>query len=92
MVPPSTPHDSPPPTPITPPGISPSELLATPKTTPLPLTSPPPAPTQPSKKSSPLTINIEPVKLIFLTPPSSPHPFLDYLEDLPPRITNPPPP
>ncbi|GJV00079.1 hypothetical protein Tco_1329349 [Tanacetum coccineum] len=89
--PPSTPLDSPPPTPIAPLGFSPSELLTTPKTTPLPLTYPPPTPTQPSKQSSPLTINIEPVELILSTPPTSLHPFFDSLEDLPPRTTNPPP-
>ncbi|GKC01777.1 hypothetical protein Tco_0987913 [Tanacetum coccineum] len=92
MAPPSTPLDSSPPTPIAPSGFSPSEVLTTHKTTPPPLTSPPLKPTQPSKKSSSLTINIEPVKLIFFTPPTSPHPFFDSLEDLPPQTTNPPPP
>ncbi|GKB76363.1 hypothetical protein Tco_0943258 [Tanacetum coccineum] len=91
-VPPSTPHDSLPPTPIPPLGFSPSELLSTPKTTPLSLTSPPSAPTQPSKQSTPLPINIEPVELIFSTPPNSHHPFLESLEDLPPQTTNPLPP
>nr|GEX94901.1 hypothetical protein [Tanacetum cinerariifolium] len=62
------------------------------KTTPLPSTSPPLAPTQPSKQSSPLTINIKPIKLIFFTPPTTPHPFFDSLKDLTPRTTNPPPP
>ncbi|GJQ96491.1 hypothetical protein Tco_0007630 [Tanacetum coccineum] len=90
MVPPSTPNDSPPPTPIAPPGFSLSELLATPKTTRPPLTFLPLVPTQSSKQSSPLAINIEPVKLIFSTPPTSPHLFFDSLEDLPPRTTNPP--
>nr|GEW60362.1 hypothetical protein [Tanacetum cinerariifolium] len=33
-----------------------------------------------------------PVKLIFSTPPTSPHPFFDSLEDLLPRTTNTPPP
>nr|GFA03898.1 hypothetical protein [Tanacetum cinerariifolium] len=77
---PSTPLDSLPPTPIAPPGFSASKLVTTPKTTPPPLTSTPPAPTQPSKQSSPLTINIKPVELIFLTPPTSPHPFLTLLK------------
>ncbi|GKF89592.1 hypothetical protein Tco_0263555, partial [Tanacetum coccineum] len=78
--------------PIVSPGISPEELLATPKkTTPL-LTSLPPAPSQPSKQSSPLAINLDLIELIFSTPPTSPHPFFDSLEDLPPRTTNPPPP
>ncbi|GKC51267.1 hypothetical protein Tco_1074012 [Tanacetum coccineum] len=90
--PPSTPLDSPPKTPLAPLGFSPSELLTTPKTTPPPLTTPPLAPTQPSKKSSPLTINLEPFELIFSTPPISPHPFFDSLKDLPPRTANPPPP
>ncbi|GKF40427.1 hypothetical protein Tco_0120488, partial [Tanacetum coccineum] len=45
---------------------------------------------QPSKQSSPLAINLDPVELIFSTPPTSPHPFFDSLKDLPPA--NPPPP
>nr|GEX90226.1 hypothetical protein [Tanacetum cinerariifolium] len=90
--PPSTPLESPPHSPITPPGFSPGQLLTTPKTTPPHLTSPPPAPSQPSKQSSPLAINIEPVELIFSTPPTSPHHFFETLEDLPPRTVNPPPP
>ncbi|GJX04989.1 hypothetical protein Tco_0190905 [Tanacetum coccineum] len=85
MVPPSTLNVSPPLSPITSPGISPSKLLTTPKLTPPPLTSPPSAPTQPSKHSSPLVINLDPVELIFSTPPTSPHSFFDSLEDLPPR-------
>nr|GFA14370.1 hypothetical protein [Tanacetum cinerariifolium] len=32
------------------------------------------------------------MELIFSTPPASPHPFFDSLEDLPPRTANPPPP
>ncbi|GJZ28711.1 hypothetical protein Tco_0573358 [Tanacetum coccineum] len=56
------------------------------------LTTPPPAPTQVSKQSSPLRINLELVKLIFSTPPTSPHHLFDSLDDLPPRTTNPPPP
>ncbi|GKC08894.1 hypothetical protein Tco_1000504 [Tanacetum coccineum] len=62
------------------------------KSSPPPWTSPLPVPTQPSKHSSPLTINLDPVELIFSTPPTSPHAFFDSLEDLPPRTTNPPPP
>ncbi|GJR50600.1 hypothetical protein Tco_1401121 [Tanacetum coccineum] len=73
-------------------GISPSELLITLKSSPPPLTSPLPAPTQPSKHSSPLTINLDPVELIFSTPPTSTHVLFDSLKDLPPRTTNPPPP
>nr|GEU56062.1 retrovirus-related Pol polyprotein from transposon TNT 1-94 [Tanacetum cinerariifolium] len=72
-------------------GISPSKLLNTPKTTPLPLSSPPPIPSQLSKQSSPLAITLDPIELIFSTPPTSPHPFVDSLEDLPPRTTNLPP-
>ncbi|GJY70509.1 hypothetical protein Tco_0474212 [Tanacetum coccineum] len=68
------------------------KILETSNTTPPPLTTPPPAPTQQSKQSSPLTINLEPIKLIFSTPTTSPHPFFDSLEDLPPRTTNPTPP
>ncbi|GJV87291.1 hypothetical protein Tco_1531229 [Tanacetum coccineum] len=88
--PPSTPLESPPTTSIAPSGLAPGQLLTTPKTTPPQLTSPPPAPSQPSKQTSPLAINLEPVELIFSTPPTSPRPFFDSLEDLPPRTTNPP--
>nr|GEW46457.1 hypothetical protein [Tanacetum cinerariifolium]GEX32322.1 hypothetical protein [Tanacetum cinerariifolium] len=90
--PPSTPLESLPTIPIAPSIFSPSELLTTPKTTPPPLTSPPPTPTQPSKQSSPLTINLDPVELIFSTPPTSPRPLFDSLKDLTPWTTNPPPP
>nr|GEV47221.1 hypothetical protein [Tanacetum cinerariifolium] len=88
--PPSTPLELPPTTPIAPQGFSRCELLTTPNTTPLPLTSPPPTPTQPSKPFSSVTLNIEPVELIFSTPPTSHHPFFDSLEDLPPHTINPP--
>nr|GEW50341.1 DUF4219 domain-containing protein/UBN2 domain-containing protein [Tanacetum cinerariifolium] len=91
-VPPLTPNISPPLSPITSSGISLSKLLTTLKLTPPPLTSPPPAPTQPSKHSSPLAINFDPVELIFLTPPTSSHAFFDSLKYLPPKTTNPPPP
>ncbi|GJZ25508.1 hypothetical protein Tco_0569761 [Tanacetum coccineum] len=73
-------------------GIYTSEILITLKSSPPPLTSPLPAPTQPSKHSSPLTINLDPVELIFSTPPTSTHVLFDSLKDLPPRTTNPPPP
>ncbi|GJW15362.1 hypothetical protein Tco_0019495 [Tanacetum coccineum] len=62
------------------------------KSTPPSLTSPPPAPTQPSKLTSPLAINLDPIELLFSTPPTSPQAFLDSLDDLPPSTTNPPPP
>ncbi|GJR46541.1 hypothetical protein Tco_1314644 [Tanacetum coccineum] len=62
-------------------------LLLTPKST-----SPPPAPTQPSKLTSPLAINLDPIELLFSTPPTSHQAFLDSLEDFPPATTNPPPP
>ncbi|GJX30352.1 hypothetical protein Tco_0238431 [Tanacetum coccineum] len=71
--------------------ILPGSSLEHPKTTPPPLTSPHSALSQPSKQNSPLAINLEPVELIFSTPPTSPHPFFDSLEDLPPRTINPPP-
>ncbi|GKA65207.1 hypothetical protein Tco_0764914 [Tanacetum coccineum] len=45
-----------------------------------PLTTPPP-----------LSTTLEPRELVFATSPSSPHPYLNILEDLPPRSTNPPP-
>ncbi|GKC15062.1 hypothetical protein Tco_1011844 [Tanacetum coccineum] len=90
MVPLSTPNVSPI-FPISSPGIFPSKLLTTPKSTPPPLTSPLPTPTQPSKTSSHLAINLDLVELIFSSPPTSPHPFFDSFKDLPLRTTNPPP-
>ncbi|GJW38153.1 hypothetical protein Tco_0063998 [Tanacetum coccineum] len=69
-----------------------NNLLLTPKTTSPPLTLPPPALTQPSKLTSPLAINLDPIELLFSTPPTSPQTFLNSLEDLPPATTNPPPP
>ncbi|GKA96346.1 copia protein [Tanacetum coccineum] len=92
MAPPSTLNTSPPLSLIISLGISPSKVLLTPKSTPPPLTSPLPALTQPSKHSSPLAINLDPVDLLFSTPPSSPQTLFDSLEDLPPKSTNPPPP
>ncbi|GKE36578.1 hypothetical protein Tco_1459983 [Tanacetum coccineum] len=56
------------------------------------MTSPPPAPTQPSKLTSPLAINLDPIELLFSTPLTSPQSFLDSLKELPPSTTNPPPP
>ncbi|GKD94614.1 hypothetical protein Tco_1374451, partial [Tanacetum coccineum] len=50
------------------------------------------APTQPSKFISPLAINLDPIELLFSTPPTSPQAFLDSLKDFPPITTNPPPP
>ncbi|GJR34868.1 hypothetical protein Tco_1210552 [Tanacetum coccineum] len=90
--PPSTPNTSPPLSPIISLGISPSKILVTPKSTPPPLTSPSPDPTQPSKHSSPLAINLDPIELLFSTPPFSPQTFFNSLEDLPSKTTNPPPP
>nr|GEV09228.1 retrovirus-related Pol polyprotein from transposon TNT 1-94 [Tanacetum cinerariifolium] len=37
-------------------------------------------------------IDLKPVELIFSTPPTSPHPFFDSLEDLPSQTVNLPPP
>ncbi|GKE50406.1 hypothetical protein Tco_1481664 [Tanacetum coccineum] len=88
----SSPNISPPLSPITTLGISPTKLLLTPKSSLPLLTSPPPALTQPSKHSSPLTIKLDLVELTFSTPPTSPYAFFDSLEDLHPRTTNPPPP
>ncbi|GJT89202.1 hypothetical protein Tco_1070919 [Tanacetum coccineum] len=90
--PPSTPNALPLLSPIISLGISQRKILLTPKTTPPPLTSPPPAPTQPSKHSSPLAINLDPTKFLFSTPPTSPQTLFDTLEDLSPTTTNPPPP
>ncbi|GJV12724.1 hypothetical protein Tco_1354265 [Tanacetum coccineum] len=67
-------------------------LLLTPKSTPPPLSSPPSELTQPSKPTSPLAINLDPIELLFSTPRTSPQAFLNTLEDLPPTTTNPPPP
>ncbi|GJS49164.1 hypothetical protein Tco_0599285 [Tanacetum coccineum] len=67
-----------------------NNLLLTPKTTPPPLTSPPSVPTQPSKLTSPIAINLDPIELLFFTLPTSPQAFLDSLKDLPPATTNPP--
>ncbi|GJY78642.1 hypothetical protein Tco_0484443 [Tanacetum coccineum] len=69
-----------------------SDLLTTPRSTPPSLTSPPPAPTQLSKLTSPLAINLDPIELLFSTLPTYPQAFLDSLDDLPPSTTNPPPP
>nr|GEV42098.1 hypothetical protein [Tanacetum cinerariifolium] len=91
MAPPSNPNVFPPLSPIITPRISRSKLLLTPKSSTPPLTSPPPASTQPSKHSSPIAINLNPVELIFSTPHTSPHTFFDSLKDLPPRTANPPP-
>ncbi|GKC64661.1 hypothetical protein Tco_1097259 [Tanacetum coccineum] len=88
----STPNSSPTLSPIISSRISSSKLLLTPKSTPPPMTSHLPAPTQPSKHSSPLAINIDPIKLLFSTPLTSPQALFDTLEDLPPTTTNPPPP
>ncbi|GJX85820.1 hypothetical protein Tco_0336594 [Tanacetum coccineum] len=100
LSPPSDYVSGPPPTTLTSqtsiPHLSPTSnddnLLLTPKSTPLLLTSPTPVPTQPSKLTSPLAINLDPIKLLFSTPPTSPQAFLDSLKDLPPATTNPPPP
>ncbi|GJR96006.1 hypothetical protein Tco_0268180 [Tanacetum coccineum] len=88
--PPPTPIESPPLSLIAPPRFSPDHLLSTPKLTPPPLTPPPLAPSQPSKHNSPIAINLDPVELIFSTPPTSLHPLFDLLKDLPPRTANPP--
>ncbi|GJY00642.1 putative ribonuclease H-like domain-containing protein [Tanacetum coccineum] len=56
------------------------------------MTSPPLAPTQPYKLTSSLAINLDPIELLFFTPPTSPQAFLDSLDDLPPSTINPLPP
>ncbi|GJX21313.1 hypothetical protein Tco_0223990 [Tanacetum coccineum] len=95
LSPPTDHQTGPPPSPIMSPpllsivslGISPEELLITSKSTPLPMTSQPPAPSQPSKHSSALAINLDPIELIFYTPPTSPYLFFDSFEDLPQQTT-----
>jgi hypothetical protein len=53
--------------------------------------TPPSAPTQPSKTPSPSPLpKIEPMEL-FGSPPTSPHPYVQDLNDLPPRHNQPPP-
>ncbi|GKC79967.1 hypothetical protein Tco_1130741 [Tanacetum coccineum] len=74
VAPPSTPLESPPRTPLASQATSSIEPLTTLKVTPPPVTTPPPAPTQPSKQTPPQAINLEPLELIFTTPPTSPHP------------------
>lgn len=66
--------------------------LTTPPPTKSPIDpTPPSAPIQTSKTPSPSTLpNLEPMEL-FGSPPTSPHPFVQDLNDLPPRSTNPPP-
>ncbi|GJY07551.1 hypothetical protein Tco_0374605 [Tanacetum coccineum] len=54
------------------------------------MTTPPPAPTQPSKLTSLVAINLDPIELLFSTPPSS-QSLLDVLGYLPPSTTNPSP-
>ncbi|GKE83776.1 hypothetical protein Tco_1557518, partial [Tanacetum coccineum] len=90
---------APPTSPITTPPLSPinsiinsnENCLLTPKSTPPPLNLPPPAPTQPSKLTSSVTINLDPIELLFSTSPSSLS-FLDLIGDLPPSTMNPLPP
>ncbi|GJY35510.1 hypothetical protein Tco_0420888 [Tanacetum coccineum] len=89
LAPPSTPLKSPPKTPLVPQVTSPMPPLTTLKVTPPPLTTPSFKPSQPSKQTPPLTTTIEACKLIFTTPPTSPHPYFDKFEDLPPGSTNP---
>ncbi|GJW55771.1 hypothetical protein Tco_0099856 [Tanacetum coccineum] len=95
LSPPTDYQTGPPPSPIMSPPlslvVSPDELLSTPKSTLPPLTSPSLAPSQPSKQSSPLAINLDLVELIFSTSPISPHLFFDSLGDLRLRTTNLPP-
>ncbi|GJV77821.1 hypothetical protein Tco_1509405 [Tanacetum coccineum] len=90
IAPPSTPLESPPKTTLAPQDTSPIQTLTTLKVTPPSLTTPPPVPTQPSKQTPLHATDLEPLKLIFSTPPTSPYPFFDTLEDLPLRSTNPP--
>ncbi|GJR33482.1 hypothetical protein Tco_1209166 [Tanacetum coccineum] len=88
---------APPTSPIISPPLSPIKMnsnencLLTPKSTPPPLTTLPPAPTQPFKLTSLVSINLDPIELLFSTPPSSPS-LLNVLGDLPPSTTNPSPP
>nr|GEW16442.1 hypothetical protein [Tanacetum cinerariifolium] len=81
-----TPLESPPRLPLAPQDTSP--IITTSKVTPSPLTNPTPIPTQPSKQTPPQVTNLEPLELIFTTPPTSPHPYFNNLEDLPSILTN----
>ncbi|GJV31469.1 hypothetical protein Tco_1391869 [Tanacetum coccineum] len=72
-----------------------NNYITTPPTTPLvsPLSSPVTttivAPLLAPQPNTPTTL--APRELVFTTSPTSPHPYLNTLEDLPPRCTNPPP-
>ncbi|GJX39776.1 hypothetical protein Tco_0253079 [Tanacetum coccineum] len=90
VAPPSTPLESPPKTTLAPQATSPIQTLTTLKFTPPSLTTLPLVPTQPSKQTPLHATDLDPLELIFSTPPTSPYPFFDTLEDLPPRSTNPP--
>ncbi|GKA64652.1 hypothetical protein Tco_0764359 [Tanacetum coccineum] len=61
--------------------------LATPQVS--PLTSPIATPLLTLQPNAPTTL--APRELVFTTPSTSPHPYLNTLEDLPPRCANPPP-
>jgi hypothetical protein len=64
----------------------PNELTPPPTKSPIDPT-PPSAPTQPSKTLSPSPLpKIKPMEL-FGSPPTSPHPYVQDLNDLPPRHT-----
>ena len=68
-------------------------VITTPPPTKTP-TSPPPAPIQTSKTPSPPSPPRSPTLIpmeLFSTPPTSPNPFLEDLDDLPPRPNHPPP-
>ncbi|GKC85767.1 hypothetical protein Tco_1141484 [Tanacetum coccineum] len=88
--PPTSPTSIPPLSPIISLATSNGNLLLTPKSTPPPLTSPPPTLTHLSKLTSPLAINLDPIELLFSTPPTSPQAFIDSLDELSPSTTNPP--
>jgi hypothetical protein len=74
---------------------SPNPCIANKITTPPPTIipsdpTPPSVPSQPSKTPSPQSPKMTPMEL-FKTPPTSPHPLMETLDDLPPRSSNPPP-
>ncbi|GKC86315.1 hypothetical protein Tco_1142032, partial [Tanacetum coccineum] len=75
-----------------------NNYITTPHTTPLetspktPHTSPVTTPlvTPPLALQPTISTTLTPRELVFTTPPTSPHPYFNILEDLPPRCTNAP--
>ncbi|GKC73423.1 hypothetical protein Tco_1119306 [Tanacetum coccineum] len=69
-----------------------NNLISTTITTTLSLSLTPPKASQTSPSQPIEASPLAPRTLLFSTPPSLPHPYLNSLDDLPPRSANPPPP